>query len=64
LNITILTWRNRNITFRNFFLRGAWTVVFTVDLGELSVPAGEGFCFTFLKTGGGAMADNCNRKKS
>jgi hypothetical protein len=56
-------------TFLNFpsstnFLRGAWIVEFTVDLGELSalcVLIFEPFGCTFLHKGGGATPDNYKR---
>ena len=58
-------------TFRNFpsptnFLRGAWIVGFTVDLGELSPPRVLRFGplgNTFLHKGGGATLDNCKKGK-
>ena len=57
-------------TFRSFpssttFLRGAWIVELTVDLGEPSAATvlrlGP-FGGTFLQSGGGATLDNCKTK--
>ena len=59
-------------TFRNFpsstnFLRGAWMVEFTTDLGEpsvLTVLRLEPFGCTFLHKGGGATPDNYKVQKN